>query len=148
MKKLLSLHKHWITADSIKQVIFTGTDYVAGKESDNTLLEYAKIHSSYSRLAVMYGLIYVVIEGYNELKLTDTRIDELLQDSKYIDQLRLFRNATFHYQKSPITAKELGFLEAEGGEHWVRELHYAFENYFERVFPVNEVLTLMKDEKI
>ena len=148
MEKLLSLHKHWISADAIKQVIFTGTDYTARETPPESMTEYAKMHSAFSRMAVMYGLIYVVVEGYRELKLSDARIDELLQEKEYLDQLRLFRNATFHYQKQPVSEKELKFLEAEGGEHWIRELHYAFQNYFERVFPIKEVLKLLKDGTI
>jgi hypothetical protein len=148
MEKLLSLHKHWITADAIKQVIFTDTDYKANDAPPENMMEYAKMHSAFSRMAVMYGLIYVVIEGYRELDLNDSRIDELLEDEKYLDHLRLFRNATFHYQKKPVSEKELKFLEAEGAEHWIRELHYSFQSYFERVFPINEVMKLMKDGKI
>jgi hypothetical protein len=139
MEKLLSLHKHWITADAIKQVIFTDIDYKANDAPPKNMMEYAKMHSAFSRMAVMYGLIYVV---------NDSRIDELLEDEKYLDHLRLFRNATFHYQKKPVSEKELKFLEAEGAEHWIRELHYSFQSYFERVFPINEVMKLMKDGKI
>lgn len=147
MKKLLSLHKHWITANAIKQVLFVGTNYEPRETAPESIVEYAKMHTAYARMSVLYGLIYVVVEGYKGLKLSDDRIDELLKEEKYIDQLRLYRNATFHYQKNPIPEKELTFLESEGGEHWIRALHYAFQSYFERIFPTNEVLIYLKDGK-
>ena len=66
MEKLISLHKHWINADAIKQVIAT-------KINDNSKLPdelhiEAEMHSAFARLSILYGLIYVVIEGYQELK--------------------------------------------------------------------------------
>ena len=45
-----------------------------------------------------YATLYVVIEGYQELKMADSVIDLLLQ-SPNVKSLRRFRNGICHYQK-------------------------------------------------
>lgn len=139
MEKLVALHKHWINADAIKQVVMIKI----GGDSSNLPYEIgqlAEIHSSFARLSVLYGLIYVVIEGYKELKYTNEQIDTLLAQDDFVDALRLFRNATFHYQKKPISEKALKFLELEESEIWIRELHIAFKLFFEKELPIKEML--------
>lgn len=95
MEKLISLHKHWLNADAVKEVVATkfGSDHGLPEG----LAEFAELHSSFARLSVLYGLIYVVIEGYKELKCTNPRVDELLSQEDFVDALRLFRNSTFHF---------------------------------------------------
>ncbi|MBN2249413.1 MAG: hypothetical protein JW682_03625 [Campylobacterales bacterium] len=139
MEKLVSLHKHWINADAIKQVVMTK---IGGDTSSlpDEIAQLAEIHSSFARLSVLYSLIYVIIEGYKELKYTNEQIDILLAQDDFVDALRLFRNAIFHYQKKPISEKALKFLELEESETWIRELHIAFKLFFEKELPMNEML--------
>ncbi|HEO97970.1 MAG TPA: hypothetical protein ENO02_01565, partial [Epsilonproteobacteria bacterium] len=61
MEKLVSLHKHWINADAIKQVVMTK---IGGDTSSlpDEIAQLAEIHSSFARLSVLYSLIYVIIE--------------------------------------------------------------------------------------
>lgn len=145
MKEIISLHKHWISADAIKQVAFTKIDPGNSIGLPKQLIEFGQLHSSFARLSVMYGLIYVVVEGYNELKLTDDRIDSLLKKEEYVDTLRRFRNAIFHYQKDPIPEKTLRFLETEGAENWIHEVHKAFESFFMKQLPIKQTLDQWKE---
>ena len=79
-----------------------------------------------------YSGIYLVIEGWLDLKLKDPKIDKLL-DSPFVDRLRRFRNATFHYQKEPISLKHLEFFgtEEEQTEKWINELYSEFARFFQ-----------------
>jgi hypothetical protein len=90
-----------------------------------------------------YAGIYLVIEGWRHLGLKDQRIDELLQ-SPFVDRLRLFRNATFHYQKDLFFSwKHLQFFgtEEERTEKWVNQVYDEFERFFaENTLPVPDVL--------
>ena len=45
MKKMISLHKHWITADAVKQVVFAEIN--PGKDIDlpEYLIELGKFHN-------------------------------------------------------------------------------------------------------
>jgi hypothetical protein len=78
-----------------------------------------------------YSGIYLVIEGWKNLNLKDDRVEKLLE-SPFVDRLRLFRNATFHYQKEPISWKHLQFFGTEEEETEVRlnELYREFEPFF------------------
>lgn len=139
MEKLVSLHKHWLNADAVKHII---TVKIEGNSSlPDELAAYAQMLSSFARISVLYGLIYVVIEGYKKLKYTDEKIDELLEKEDYVDALRLFRNATFHYQPRPISEKHLKFLELEESEIWTKEIHKAFRIFFEKNLQLEELLT-------
>ncbi|MDY7218479.1 hypothetical protein TOI97_02625 [Denitrificimonas sp. JX-1] len=74
MEKLISLHKHWLNADAVKEVV--ATEIGGDHGLPEGLAEFAELHSSFARLSVLYGLIYVVIEGYKELKCTNPKVDE------------------------------------------------------------------------
>lgn len=93
-------------------------------------------------LMYSYSGIYLVIEGWKDLKLSDSRIDKLI-DSPFVDRLRLFRNATFHYQKDPMSWKHLQFLgtEEEETEKWLNELYSELSRFFsENTLPIPERL--------
>lgn len=144
MREIISLHKYWITADAVKQVIFAEINLGKDIGLPDYLIDLGKFHSSFARLFVLYGLICVVIEGYKELKLIDEEIDSLLKKQEYVNTLRLFRNSVFHYQKDPIPEKGLKFFEAKGGEEWIRKLHKAFELFFLNRLPIKETLDKIK----
>ena len=82
-------------------------------------------------LTYSYSAIFVVIEGWRESGLTDQSIDALLT-SPYVERLRRFRNATFHYQKEPLSMKHLEFFgtEEERTEEWLGELYAEFARFF------------------
>lgn len=138
MEELISLHKHWLNADAVKEVLKAKIG--GGHDLPEALAELAEFHSSFARLSVLYGLIYVVVEGYRELKCSNERVDELISQEDFVESLRLFRNATFHYQKQPIPEKAMKFLELPESEIWIRNLHQAFKAYFESVLPIKETL--------
>lgn len=77
--------------------------------------------------AVWFASLYVVIEGWRELKLTDSEIDTLLE-SEHVDSLRVFRNATFHFQ-SHDRKHQQWFDDARW--NWAQRLMLAYRRYFE-----------------
>jgi hypothetical protein len=138
MEKLVSLHKHWINADSVKQVV--SAQVTKDSNLPDWVRQRVEMHSSFARLSVLYGLIYVVIEGYKELNFTNEKVDSLLAKEDFVDALRLFRNATFHYQKQAIPEKVMKFLELKESENWIRELHLYFKLFFEEALPIKEMI--------
>lgn len=91
---------------------------------DFTFEEHGHIYMSY-----WYGALYVLIEGWRELNLTDERIDPLLT-SPYVDLLRRYRNGVFHFQKKFYDERFWDLMLA-GREavQWVSELHGEFGRY-------------------
>lgn len=61
----------------------------------------------------------------------DEKVDKLIVSGP-TGKLRLFRNATFHYHKEPLSTKLLQFLgtEEEATEKWIVELYTEFGRFF------------------
>lgn len=140
MKKLIALHMHWCIADSVKQFVSADLSTDGDASLSPELRAIGELHSRFHRLSTWYALLYVVIEGYKELQLRDETIDALLAEEEFVDALRRFRNAIFHYQKNPMSEKYLGFIEAENSHVWPRKLNAAFKAFFEKVLPIKSQL--------
>jgi len=85
-------------------------------------------------MSLWYGCLYILIEGWRTLRLENQEIDALLRSSN-VNLLRIYRNATFHYQKDYLHEKYMTFLrEGEATATWVRAIHNAFAGYFAREF--------------
>lgn len=140
------LHKHWIIADSVNYHLRRSLKGEAEPEDGlpKELAELGQQMSSFHALSVWYSLLYVVVEGFRELKLSDPDIDALLSQEEYTGTLRRFRNATFHFQENPLSDKLMDFLTAEKSEHWIRDLNRAFKRYFEASLPLEEMVKAMK----
>jgi len=138
--KLIALHKHWCTADSVKQFISAELPDIDKLEAEEWIKELGSMASTLHRMSVWYSLIFVVIEGYRELGYGHEQIDALLANEENVDLLRLYRNSTFHYQKDPLTEKARKFLIAKDSEIWIRELNAAFEAFFLENLPIRELI--------
>ena len=93
-------------------------------------------------MTYLYSAIYLVIEGWKDLKLSDEKINELI-NSPNTDKLMLLRNDTFHYQKEPLSTKLIQFFgsEEEATEKWINELYGEFGRFFkENSFGIPEEL--------
>ena len=135
---LVALHGHWVVADGIKAVASARVPGHAGLPPD--IHDFAQVWSSMYRMLAWYALLYVVVEGYAELDLSDERIDALLRDAERVDLLRRFRNSVFHFQEDPMPRKRTEFLEAAETETWAHELNKAFEQLFLRELPIRRWL--------
>src|ERR1700733_8683605 len=130
MEKLIALHKHWCTANSVK--VRLGIPFATPSNVPAHLTALARMNSDFFATSVWYALLYVVIEGYRELSLRDQLIDELLKDEDRVGALRRFRNGLFHYQENPLGQKLLTFLENEGSHIWITNLNASFAEFFKR----------------
>ena len=85
----------------------------------------------YGIMSLWYASVWVVIEGWRELKLKDDTIDSLLDEySDYCTLLRQYRNYIFHYQEK-ITDKRLIALHEKGKEStfWLHVLFQEFQRF-------------------
>ncbi|MGF1747139.1 hypothetical protein [Vibrio cionasavignyae] len=139
---MVALHSHWLNADAVKVV--SNTDIPVDESFPIEIQKLSQLHSSFRRICVFYSLLYVVVEGYRELNSSDEKVDSLLEAVDFVDALRLFRNATFHYQKTPISEKAMKFLETDNSELWIQELHSSFRQYFEKQLLIEETMAKLK----
>lgn len=133
--KVATLYRYFLYAvvmrDNLRKENLEGFFESLKDDASSVLLFFSSPIGVY--LTSFYSSIYLVIEGWRDLKLSDSKIDNLIS-SPYTDRLRLFRNATFHYQKEPISPKLLQFFgpEEDDTEKWINELYREFGNYFKQ----------------
>ncbi len=77
-----------------------------------------------------YASLYVVVEGWSEVPLSDPAVDDLLAaNPRYTENLKRYRNSVFHYQSThdKIHERQAGF-RAEGlvSVAWAHLLHVEF----------------------
>lgn len=81
-------------------------------------------------MSYWYAGMYVVIEGWKKLALSDPKIDNLLE-SPNVDLLRRYRNGVFHFQKEYFNEKFMGFIDSGfDAVTWIRELREEFSRFF------------------
>jgi hypothetical protein len=124
MREFLTLHRYFIWANRMRTHLDEVLSKGAPVEETKTQIE-SLLYMSY-----WYGGLYVVIEGWRELKLTDPVIDTLLQ-SPNVQLLRRYRNGTFHFQRKYLDERFTD-LFAKGTDvvAWVRNLNSEFGRYF------------------
>lgn len=144
----LSLYNHWCIADSVRIAVEARIEEKPAEAKflqgvPPAFAEMALKASKFNRIVVWYALLYVVIEGYRELKTPYAPLDEILAEGEYESLLRRFRNATFHCQENPFSAKLIDFLEKPESEVWIQRLNRQLEALFVDVLPIKETIAAM-----
>jgi hypothetical protein len=82
-------------------------------------------------MSYWYAGLYVVVTGWRRLRLQDTTIDALLQDSAMVALLEQYRHGVFHFHPEYVDERFLGFL-MKGAEsaQWARDLNREFGRFF------------------
>jgi hypothetical protein len=84
-----------------------------------------------------YASLYVVVQGFRNLRLIDPRINALLA-SPNVKELRRCWNGVFHYQPDYFSATLLEPIQSPNFIGWVRELMEAFcSTSLEKSSPLN-----------
>lgn len=148
MEKFIALYNHWFIADCVRIAIEARIEEKSAEAKflqglPPSFAEIALKASKFNRIMVWYALLYVVIEGYRELKTPYALLDEILAEGEYESLLRRFRNATFHYQENPFSAKLFEFLEKPESEDWIQRLNRQLEAFFVDVLPIKETIAAM-----
>lgn len=123
---LLALTRYWLCADHLRTCFF---EAFRDSNARHLIDVHADLGVSYYWVSgpgvfssLWFGALFVVIEGYRDLALSDLYIDALLQ-SDHANALRLYRNGVFHFQTDVFPAKLLHLHETQESEQWINELH-------------------------
>jgi len=82
-------------------------------------------------MSYWYGSLYVVIEGWKQLRLSDPKIDPLML-SPNVSYLKAYRNGVFHFQRNYFDKRFTGFMDSKSSVEWVRKIHSELGEYFLR----------------
>ena len=126
---VFTLHRYFIWANKMREHFYEKVKLVVALPEPRDRFASETIEADLY-MSFWYGELYVVIEGWQELKLTDPSIDSLLA-SPNVDLLRLYRNGVFHFQKDYFDKRFMGFMK-DGQEPaaWAGALNRAFGTYF------------------
>lgn len=78
-------------------------------------------------MQIWYGLLYVVIEGWEQSGLVDAEVETLLKNTSNVAKLKRFRHAVFHYQKQFLPVKQEGLFAERSIVEWITTLSDAFK---------------------
>lgn len=125
MEKLLALHRYYIWANRLREHLDSAISVPSAFASPEGI--FADDRGLF--LSHWYAALFVVVEGWKDVKLSDQEIDALLA-SPNVDLLRRFRNGVCHYQPQYDDPRFLDLVQAQGVVPWVRQLNLAFGRYF------------------
>ena len=130
MEEIISLHKYWIYSDRMR--LFFVNDLKGNSEEYTQLIKKGKNNWFVGHPAFLgehfifksywYASLYVVIEGFLELKIDKTDIEEYPVPEN-INKRLLFRNGTFHFQKDIYSRKVLDVDDTDAFVGWIHKIH-------------------------
>ena len=122
-----SLHRYFIWADEMKKHFEIWCQKVVDDGIHDRFS--AEMIRADLYMSFWYGELFVVVEGWRELELTDPAVDALLK-SPNVKLLKLYRNGVFHFQMKYFDKRFQGFITGTDTVPWVRDLHEAFSSHF------------------
>ena len=115
---IVALHRYYIWANRMREHFDRAFQGARGNPRDSAFFaDDIGLFMSY-----WYGALYVVVEGYRELHLSNSTIDALLESSN-VALLKRYRNGAFHFQVNYFDPRFLDFVQAKDAVPWVRELN-------------------------
>lgn len=124
---VFALHRYYIWANKMREHFYELVPVVAADPNKDRFSPQAIEADLY--MSFWYGELYVVIEGWRELGLTDPAVDALLESAN-VDLLRRYRNGVFHFKKEYFDDRFLEFMRGKDAASWVQNLNAAFGAYF------------------
>lgn len=123
-----SLHRYFLWANRMRVHFYDLVPKVANDPERDRFSSEAIEADLY--MSFWYGELYVVIEGWKKLGLSEPEVDALLA-SPNVELLRRYRNGVFHFQKEYFDERFLGFMrDGQNAAAWVSALNRAFGAYF------------------
>ena len=141
--EVLALHRYWIWANNMREHFYHALvqpEWLERTKKNGALSSEDLARAFFCDdpgvfMSYWYGGLFVVIEGWKELHLSDPVIDSLIADPK-VDLLKRYRNGAFHFQKNYFDQRFQGFIEEKEAAKWARELNSEFGRYFLGAFGV------------
>jgi hypothetical protein len=133
-EEVFSLHRYFLQANQMR------TYYDARLVCEGAAtVDDDKWTQQWIDLSLWYACLYVVMEGWRELGLSDSELDDLLA-SPHVELLRRFRNGVAHYQARYWDDRFKAFLmEGADSADWARSVNSAFGRVFLEWFQAHRV---------
>lgn len=120
-----TLHRYYLWANRMR-----GHLLMSGVPPSERIARRLWLQQSLPYFALWLSLLHVVMEGWDELKLYDQKVDSLME-SPSRDLLRRLRNGAFHFQVEYYDARFMEFIDSPSDPlAWATELHQAIGAWF------------------
>ena len=128
-EEIFTLHRYFLWANRQRDDFHTRVKHLGRPPQElDDMRQW--VRATFVNLAPWLGSLYVVAEGWNELTLSDPKVDKLLA-SPHVARLRRFRNGVFHFQREYFDDRFLAMFHSNGVP-WAQMLHDAFGTYFKQ----------------
>jgi hypothetical protein len=128
MDKMVSLHKYYMWATYMAAQF----QKEASKPKRSMKWGHPDALQPFMFMSYWYATLFVVAEGWQELRLTDPAVDQLLTDP-HLALLKRYRHGVFHFQPDYFDKRYSDFMDqGRAAITWVNQLHGAFTAYFTR----------------
>ncbi len=128
-----TLHRYFIWANRMRTLFDDVLQRKAAGQIDAGRFEIETFHY----MSYWYSALFVVVEGWQELKLQDARIDALLSDASKLGLLRRYRNGVFHFQKKYFDDRFVDLISKDDGfVTWIRNLNQEIGRWFLEWFQI------------
>jgi hypothetical protein len=104
--QMFSLHRYFLWATNMHHLFTTALTEKGQLDLRAWTKESIK---AFEYMSYWYAGLFVVVEGWRELKLDDLIPNQLLR-SRNVDLLRRFRNSVFHYQTNFLDEQFLNMV--------------------------------------
>lgn len=135
--EVFTLHRYFISADVMRYAfeLKLKTEGVSGDLRPDTraLMDY------------WYAGLYILIEGWQELKLSDPAIDALLC-SPNVGLLKRYRNGVCHFQRRYFDDRFMDLIYEKSTVAWIRALHSEFSKFFLEFIRTHEPTDMIPPE--
>jgi hypothetical protein len=123
---LAALHRYYMWSLTLKEVFLREVEEGSSHLDPRTIMA----SKTTALMSHWYGAIYVVIEGWQDLRLSDEAINTLLE-SPNVAPLKRYRHGTFHYQRDYLDDRFLDFIDVgTAAAEWVQTLSEEFGRFF------------------
>jgi hypothetical protein len=131
---IASLHKYYLRAthmyghfqDAVRRVA-----EVHGKNWRAVPPNTDEHFALYMYMDYFYAALFVVLEGYEKLGLSDPDTEALL-DQALISKLRRQRKGAYHYVVKYYSPEHMALVVTPGSAEWARNLYYALGHFLLR----------------
>jgi hypothetical protein len=130
---IVVLHRYWIHANAMRihfeEELRKKPPNTSDQKDARKIFGDAVMYAADKRgtfISYCYGALYVVIEGWKQLRLTDAKIDRLIS-SPNVRLLKKYRDGVFHFQRNYFDDRFVDFFRSQD---WVRAIHSELGRYF------------------
>lgn len=126
-----TLHRYYIWANRMRTHLEEKLPIFSEQLKKNPNIWTDEGIETFMYMSYWYAGLYVVIEGWRTLKLSDADVDGLLSITKNVELLKKYRHGVYHYQRNYFDNRFMNFMtKGQNVIAWVRNLNLAFGAYF------------------